>query len=1323
GVIITNSNYYDNNYSSGTTYSSSSSYFHLTNTYTITNSGVPVAGIFSTFENLQLDLAGQTITVENTAGTAGVLSGVAAGFGYSSDNDFVGTISTGTTTPLGNFTATSDIGAAYGMIFAKQNMDQITNIGSDAIINVGNLKATTSSNGDVAVGFQAFDIANGAKITITSIDTTHKGTGGSITGILLGNVSGSITEQTTNGDVAGINITGKVTGAKTVASGLHATEISDGANIKLGKIKITNDNSSAAGHMYGVQINQVGSGVNIPNIPGASNSKTIGQISGILEIGDISLGTDGNRAVMAAGLLLKNDNSILDRESPGITSTGKVTLSKITVFSESDYAIGISLGYYDSDPAANHDLGYAAADTLILNEDIEVKSNTGDAIGIFAGQIENLDVAHKIIAEGNNAGSYGIKTTGKKNSQGAEEYEASTINIINNDTSGAGVIAGTTKSISLGASSDDTVNLKVNGWLNDNNAFTMEGVEIFNITADNDFTNQAGIKDSKRGTATLSNTNTVTNINSGVTFTAFNSFFNGGKQVISGGGTLNIEQGTSYYSSDFIESLEFNGGVSVNFAAGAQLILQDSTLAPSVTITGGSTVTFNREGNDIGGIGREEWLTGNNWTDNKIQLTIDGGSTLKFQGNLSNSGDQAWYLHPFETFIGEGGATIYVDENLIIEAGTIEKKIGVSNNISITKIGSGELKLIDTFDLGTNGLINLEEGTLSVYGALGSHNSGFTDPIIKNSPSIKMQGTSVFELEGNVELDSLTGVSRTTLKLNANQLLVNSGLLTSKIIGTANSQIIKNSTSGTLTIDGDNSEMAGALIQNEGIVELQSNWGRQSSGGRIVQNGGTFIFNGGSDGTVRVYGDTTFKDEVEIKSKIQVKSFVLGNDAEITISVNPINQNWDNLIKSEDTAFDTTTQNKLQAEANKEALLYSREGTFNDNFTSFNIQYDTISVSDFALQHGMTKNLSRIGILFDGLMQKYPDFATSIYNNVTEAEDLESILTSLLGSELAANAQMLAFSSPHNRVFNHLRSLNRSMSSGILGQSKVPSFPSIPRPHFPNILTLNYDLWFEGNFLSESVRGDDHSFGYDVERGGMFIGLDAKLGDRIISGLMFGYGNPHISNRIGKISADDIQFGIYSRFRLFWECSVNVFLGYGVQQFKYTNSISAYTTDYGGDALYASLEVFRPITIYTHSQLIPIAAIDFQKAWSDAFVEGDQNNLGLQIGKSDINQAILRFGLNSKIVPTRQFQLRTRFQYGLQVSGDLYASAPTNFSVNPTITQNIRSVKRGRHNLNIGIGTDFYTLDDSTRFFFDYDYNYNQKSNSHAIQIGLISTR
>jgi hypothetical protein len=148
--------------------------------------------------------------------------------------------------------------------------------------------------------------------------------------------------------------------------------------------------------------------------------------------------------------------------------------------------------------------------------------------------------------------------------------------------------------------------------------------------------------------------------------------------------------------------------------------------------------------------------------------------------------------------------------------------------------------------------------------------------------------------------------------------------------------------------------------------------------------------------------------------------------------------------------------------------------------------------------------------------------------------------------------------------------------------------------------------------------------------------------------------------------------------------------------------------------------------MYAHGQLIPLVAIDFQKAWTDAFVEGDLSNpnfFDLRIGKSNIDQTILRIGLNSKLLPTQQIQVRTRFQYGLQVAGDLYASANTSFIVNPTISQNLRSVRRGRNNLNIGFGTDLYTASDSTKFFLDYDYNYNKYSNAHSFQIGLVTTR
>ncbi|MDR2644211.1 MAG: autotransporter domain-containing protein, partial [Planctomycetaceae bacterium] len=960
-------------------------------------------------------------------------------------------------------------------------------------------------------------------------------------------------------------------------------------------------------------------------------------------------------------------------------------------------ALGISLGAYNL-TANDVDYGYAAANTLILGGDIDVTSNSGDAIGIFAGQIAKLDVSHKISATGSTDSSYGIKTVGKTASSDTEKNKNSTINIIHSDA----IITGTTKSISLGATSGDVVNLNVANWSNGGNAFTMEGVEYFYVKETNDFSTTAGIKDSKRGKATDPTLDTFTTIASGKTFTVLNSFFDGGNQVINGGGTLNIKkEGTSV---GLIDKLTFDG-VNVDFENGAQLVFNTTSGDRLVNITNNSTVTFHREGNDISGIGAEEWLTsGNDWRNEPIKLTVSGGSTLKFTGYLTN-GDSAWFLHPFEAYVGEGGATIDVATGMIVETGKVSKG-DTTSTVFIKKTGEGELKLVNDFSLGDDGIIYLSEGKLSVSDIRGNA------AIIKDSPNLIMSNDSKFSIEDaglaanmSVNLAFLSGQSDTKILLGDQRLAVTAGTFSGKITGLANSQIIKNG-SDSLIINGDNSGMAGALIQNDGTVTLQSNWGDGTHAGHIDQKSGTFIFNGGvNNSLVKVFGDAKFEDEVEIKGRVTAKSFELGSDATVTISVNPLNQDWSNLITT-DTAFDQTTQNTLTDAAKAAGLLFSRTGEFNDAKTAFSIEYETTTLHDYALKEGMTRNISRMGNLFDGLMVKFPNFADGIYN--ADAEAVDSLLSEFLGSELAANAQFLAFSNPQYRVFNHLRSIDRSAPSGIFGQSF-------------RILSLNYDLWFEGNFRSEQVKRDGDSLGYDIERGGMFVGLDAKLGDRIISGLAFSYGNPHISNRVGKITADDISFGIYSRFKLFWECSINVFLGYGVQNYKYNRAGN--TTDYNGDSLYASMEVVRPLPFYDFGQLFPIFAIDFQKAWSDAFDEGDPNNLGIHVGKSNIDQAILRFGLNSKIMPTRQFHLRTRLQYGLQVAGDLYASATTSFIVNPAISQNLRSVKRGRNNLNVGIGTDVYTMDEQTRFFFDYDYDYNKKSNAHSLQIGIITTR
>jgi outer membrane autotransporter protein len=283
-----------------------------------------------------------------------------------------------------------------------------------------------------------------------------------------------------------------------------------------------------------------------------------------------------------------------------------------------------------------------------------------------------------------------------------------------------------------------------------------------------------------------------------------------------------------------------------------------------------------------------------------------------------------------------------------------------------------------------------------------------------------------------------------------------------------------------------------------------------------------------------------------------------------------------------------------------------------------------------------------------------------------------------------------------------------SASPNYLGQSN----------NMIRVLQLEYDFWAEGNYQREFVDYDASAWDYDVSRGGLMVGMDVKLGDRMTTGFVFGYGNPHVSNTIGKIAADDIMFGIYSGFRTYFGCTLNTYLGYGVQNFTYKHNLSEAT--YGGDAAYLSAELSRPFQCGIFGQLTPLFALDYQKTWTDGFITPDTQQI---IDKNDLNQFVLRFGLNSKIAPIQQLNIRTRLHYGYQVAGDTFGSATTAFQLNPETKQTLTSVNRGRNRLDIGIGTDLYTFDRRTRFFIDYNFTYGNKATAHTTQFGLVSTR
>jgi uncharacterized protein with beta-barrel porin domain len=123
-------------------------------------------------------------------------------------------------------------------------------------------------------------------------------------------------------------------------------------------------------------------------------------------------------------------------------------------------------------------------------------------------------------------------------------------------------------------------------------------------------------------------------------------------------------------------------------------------------------------------------------------------------------------------------------------------------------------------------------------------------------------------------------------------------------------------------------------------------------------------------------------------------------------------------------------------------------------------------------------------------------------------------------------------------------------------------------------------------------------------------------------------------------------------------------------------------------------------------------AIDFQKAWSDGF-NVNVSNIPLTVSNSDIEQTILRVGINSSYK-----NFRSRLQYGYLVGGDLRGISRASIT-GGTNNRLITGANLGRHNLNVGLGGDF-KISKNTKLFADYDFDLGENSTAHTGQFGLM---
>ncbi|MDR1054052.1 MAG: autotransporter outer membrane beta-barrel domain-containing protein, partial [Planctomycetaceae bacterium] len=306
-------------------------------------------------------------------------------------------------------------------------------------------------------------------------------------------------------------------------------------------------------------------------------------------------------------------------------------------------------------------------------------------------------------------------------------------------------------------------------------------------------------------------------------------------------------------------------------------------------------------------------------------------------------------------------------------------------------------------------------------------------------------------------------------------------------------------------------------------------------------------------------------------------------------------------------------------------------------------------------------------------------------------------------------AQELPLNHPYFRVFNHVNNLQfnnlRNVNSGTTFRGQSTCLP------VGCTTQGNYEFWFEGYYQGGETHGDSNALSYKTSRGGMMVGVDQYFGDGLLTGLIFGYGNPRVYNSVGKVEADDYTFGAYSRLRIFG-IYANAFIGYGNQNYQLRQNINPNQhTNYNGDSFYASLELFKPINLRNDITISPLIAIDFQKAWSDGF----QTNayIPLAVNKSDIDQTILRVGVNSNYK-----NLRTRLQYGYQVAGDHYGISRTSI-IGGDGNRILTGVNLGRHSLNVGFGGDF-KISNRTKLFADYDFDLGKHSINHTGQFGFV---
>ncbi|MDR2438296.1 MAG: autotransporter domain-containing protein [Planctomycetaceae bacterium] len=427
---------------------------------------------------------------------------------------------------------------------------------------------------------------------------------------------------------------------------------------------------------------------------------------------------------------------------------------------------------------------------------------------------------------------------------------------------------------------------------------------------------------------------------------------------------------------------------------------------------------------------------------------------------------------------------------------------------------------------------------------------------------------------------------------------------------------------------------------------------------------------------------------------------------------------FSNMITATETPLDTgqlnTIFNNTKGLIKREAVISTDS---NENYV-MDLKYNAIPLTVYADEHHFTKNQGALAAYFEQTFNRWEHENFELELMKLNDTELDIMFDDLAGAAIHAEAKHLALTNPYRIIARYGNRQNEN--------TQRYNYKTLIRSQCSKRTPSTQQLWFTVQHREIEQQSDGNAPQFNISRTSMMLGGDWKMTPELLIGGVFGYGNPKLFQVGNEIKAEDYTFGIYAQTKLNTHLILNGFFGYGNQSYqgKRRTLNTLVHSDYDGNAVFSTLELIRKLTISNNIVLLPTLAADYQQARTEDFIETKSDLLQYHFKNSNIDQFIIRFGLNSRWNVSKNIDWETRLQYGRRLDNNKGTQIQSTIADSSAAPMRLYGVNGGRDLFNFGFGGQYrFGKSDRITAFGHYDFDRWNRSKSHTAELGFFLNR